>query len=222
MSARPSVRTKAPVSSERPAKIRVLVADDHAIVLEGLVAMLGRQPDMEVVAQASNGREAVQEWRAHRPDVMLVDLRMPILDGVGVITAIRAEDPNSRVIVLTTYDTDEEIFQAVKAGARAYLLKDARREELLEVIVKVHAGQTFYPQALAAKLAERISGPSLTGRELDVLTLLAAGKSNREIGVNLYISESTVKSHLKSIFGKLNVISRSEAVATAIKRGIVQ
>ena len=203
-------------------KIRVLIADDHVTVREGLVAMIGRQPDMMVVAEAANGREAVVLWGKHRPDVALLDLRMPMLDGVGALDEIRGQDASARVIVLTTFDTDNEISRAIKAGAKGYLLKDAQREELLECIRKVHAGETCIPPSLVAKLAAGMSSEALTGRELDVLTLLARGKSNKEIGVNLYISETTVKSHLRSIFTKLNVLSRTEAITTASRRGLVQ
>jgi len=203
-------------------KIRVLIADDHVTVREGLAAMIGRQPDMMVVGEAANGREAVDLWRKHRPDVALLDLRMPLLDGVGAIDEIRRRDASARVVVLTTFDTDNEISRAIKAGAKGYLLKDAQREELLECIRKVHAGETCIPPALVAKLAASMSSEALTGRELDVLTLLARGKSNKEIGVNLYISETTVKSHLRSIFTKLNVLSRTEAITSASRRGLVQ
>jgi DNA-binding NarL/FixJ family response regulator len=201
--------------------MRILIADDHAVVLEGLAAMLGRQPDMTVVAEATNGREAVELWVAHRPDVALIDLRMPELDGVGVIDAIRRYDPSARIIVLTTYDTDEEVYQAVKAGARGYLLKDARREELLEVLRAVYAGEMCMPAALASRLAQRISTSALTARELEVLASIARGQSNREIGVELSISETTVKSHLKSIFEKLDATSRTDAVTAALRRGLI-
>jgi DNA-binding NarL/FixJ family response regulator len=203
-------------------KIRVLVADDHVTVLEGLAAIIGRQKDMVVVAQAANGRDVVSLWDKHRPDVALVDLRMPVLDGAGAIEEIRRLDASARVIVLTTFDTDTDIASAVKAGAKGYLLKDAPREELLASIRKVHAGETSIPASLVAKLAASMTNESLTGRELEILALLASGKSNREIGANLYISETTVKSHLRSIFAKLNVLSRTEAIATATRRGLVQ
>jgi two-component system NarL family response regulator len=202
--------------------IRVLIADDHITVLEGLAAIIGRQPDMEVVAEAANGREAVELWEKHRPDVTLLDLRMPTLDGVGAIDEIRRENASARVVVLTTFDTDNEIHRAIKAGAKGYLLKDARREELLDCIRRVNNGETCVPATLAAKLVDSMSSEALTGRELDVLALLARGKSNKEIGANLYITETTVKSHLRSIFTKLNVLSRTEAITTASRRGLVQ
>jgi DNA-binding NarL/FixJ family response regulator len=203
-------------------KIRVLIADDHVTVLEGLAAIIGRQPDMMVVAEAADGQEAVDLWTEHHPDVTLLDLRMPTLDGVGVIENIRKQDASARVIVLTTYDSDTEILRAIKAGTKAYLLKDARREELLDCIRRVNGGETCIPASLAEKLAAGLSSESLTGRELNVLELLAQGKSNKEIGVNLYISETTVKSHLRSIFRKLNVLSRTEAITVASRRGLIR
>jgi len=202
-------------------KIRVLIADDHVTVIAGLASIIGLQPDMIVVAEAANGREAVDLWRKHRPDVALFDLRMPKLDGVGAIEEIHQMDTSARVIVLTTYDTDNEIYRAIKAGAKGYLLKDARREELLDCIRRVNRGETCIPPSLVEKLASGLSGETLTGRELDVMTLLARGKSNKEIGANLYISETTVKTHLRRIFTKLNVLSRTEAIAAASRRGLV-
>jgi two-component system NarL family response regulator len=203
-------------------RIRVLVADDHVVVLEGLVAIIGRQSDMIVVAEAANGREAVDLWLKYRPDVTLLDLRMPVLDGVGAIKEIRRQENSARVIVLTTFDTDTDISTAITAGAKAYLLKDAPREELLECIRKVHSGETVIPSSLLTKLTTSLSSESLTGRELEVLALLAHGKSNKEIATTLSISETTVKAHLRSIFAKLNVLSRTEAIATASRRGLVQ
>ena len=203
-------------------QIRLLVADDHVLILEGLAAAIGRQEDMRVVARARNGREAVDLWKVHRPDVTLLDLRMPKLNGVDVIRAIRDEEAAARVIVHTTYDTDEEVYQAIRAGARAYFLKDAPLEELLDCIRKVHAGGTCIPPRLSAKLAARVSGDDLTSREIDVLKLLAKGRSNKEIGSNLLISETTVKSHVRSMFTKLRVMSRTEAIAAANQRGLLQ
>ena len=202
--------------------IRLLLADDHAVVLEGLVAMIGRQSDMSVVAEASNGPEAVEQWRTHRPDVALIDLRMPALDGVGVIGEIRRTDPTARVIILSTYDTEEDVYQAIRAGARGYLLKDARRGEVLNAIRRVHAGDTLLPPQLTAKLAHRMTDESLTDREREVLTLVAEGRSNREIGSEIHIEESTVKTHLKTIFTKLHAESRTEAVSLATRRGLLR
>ena len=203
-------------------KIRLLIADDHMTVVAGLASIIGMQRDMIVVAEAADGRQAVDLWRKHRPDVTLLDLRMPKLDGVGAIDEIRKEDTSARIIILTTYDTDNEIYRAIKAGAKGYLLKDARREELLDCIRKVNRGDTCIPQELVQKLAAGMSGEILTGRELGVLALLARGKSNKEIGANLFISETTVKGHLRHIFTKLDVLSRTEAVTVASRRGLVQ
>jgi DNA-binding NarL/FixJ family response regulator len=202
--------------------IRVLLADDHAVVLEGLGAMIARQSDMAVVAEATNGSEAVEMWRAHRPDVALIDLRMPMLDGVGVITEIRRTDPGAHVIILTTYDTEEDIYQGIRAGARGYLLKDARRNDVLDAIRRVHAGETLLAADVTAKLAHRVTDESLTDREREVLTLVAEGRSNREIGSEIHIEESTVKTHLKSIFAKLHAESRTEAVTVATRRGLLR
>jgi DNA-binding NarL/FixJ family response regulator len=204
------------------AATRVLIADDHVTVREGLAAIIGRQPDMTIVAQAANGREAVDLWQQHQPDVVLLDLRMPMLDGVGAINEIRERCPDARIVVLTTFDSDHELLRAIKAGAKGYLLKDAQREELLECIRKVRTGGTYIESSLTDKLAAVVSSKELTERELHVLRLLALGKSNRQIGSDLYISETTVKSHLRSIFTKLNVLSRTEAIAVASRLGLVQ
>jgi DNA-binding NarL/FixJ family response regulator len=209
-------------SAAEPKKIRVLIADDHVTVLEGLAAMIGRQPDMVVVAEAADGQEAIDLWITHRPEVTLLDLRMPKLDGVDVIEEIRKRDPSARIIVLTTYATDTEILRAIKAGTKAYLLKDSRREELLDCIRRVNRGETCIPASLVEKVAAGLSSEPLTGRELNVLELLARGKSNKEIGVSLYISETTVKSHLRSVFKKLNVLSRTEAISVAGRRGLIR
>ena len=218
--AKSSKTAKAEATSK--SRIRVLIADDHSVVREGLVSLIGRRADMVVVGEASNGREAVDLWKKHQPDVTLLDLRMPELDGVGVIKEIRAEDGRARIIVLTTFDGDEEIYRAIQAGSKGYLLKDAPREALMDCIRRVHGGETCVPVHLAAKLAQRVSGQSLSEREIDVLKLMAQGKSNKEIGSALFISEGTVKSHVKGIFAKMNVISRTEAVASATRRGLIQ
>jgi two-component system NarL family response regulator len=213
-----------PVSKtmQKKSRISVLIADDHTVVREGLASLIQRKPDMTVLGEATNGREAVNLWKQHRPDVTLLDLRMPELDGVSAIKEIRQEDENARIIVLTTFDGDEDIFRAIQAGAKGYLLKDVPREALMDSIRRVHAGETCVPVHLAAKLAERVSGETLSSREIDVLKLMAQGKSNKEIGAALYISEGTVKSHVKAIFAKMNVISRTEAVASATRRGLIQ
>lgn len=203
-------------------KIRVLIADDHAVVRDGLAAMIGKWTDVSVIAMAENGREAVEAWKRHVPDVSLLDLRMPELDGVGAIEQIRRVDPAARLILLTTFDGEEDIYRGIQAGAKAYLLKDSPRDEILNCIRKVHGGETFVPPLIASKLAERVSGPELTQRELVVLRAVASGKSNKEIGRALFITEATVKAHLKSIFSKLDVLSRTEAIAAAARRGIVR
>lgn len=201
--------------------LRILIADDHLVVREGLSAILNGQPDMRVVAEACDGVEALAEWRRQRPDLCLIDLRMPRLDGVAVVDQMRREEPDSRIVILTTYDGEEGIYQSVRAGARGYLLKDAAREALLDCVRRVAAGETCLPPELTARLVERISGESLTERESDVLRLLGQGLSNREISSRLSIGESTVKTHLKSIFGKLNVLSRTEAISVAARRGLI-
>ena len=220
--ARQATQPRAAARKPQRRQIRLLVADDHALIREGLASTIARQPDMTVVATAATGREAVNLWKEHRPDVTLLDLRMPELGGVGATREIRDGDVAARVIVHTTYDTDEEIYQAVRAGAKAYLLKDAPLEELLSCIRNVDAGATCIPPALAAKLAARMSGEAMTSRETDVLKLLARGRSNKEIGSDLFVSETTVKSHVRNIFSKLNVMSRTEAIAAATRRGLIR
>jgi two-component system NarL family response regulator len=203
-------------------RIRIIVADDHVTVREGLAAILGRQPDMQVVAEAANGAEAFDRWQEHRPDVLLLDLRMPILDGIGVMGRIRSAAPDARIVVLTTFDTDSEISGAIRGGAKGYLLKDAPREVLVETIRKVHAGETCIPAELVTKLVAGISSDDLTDRELEVLQLVARGMSNKEVATHLAISEATVKTHLRGTFAKLRVLSRTEAIAVASRRGLVQ
>ena len=203
-------------------KIRVLLADDHPLVREGVRALISRRSDMTVVAEASNGAEAVELFSRHRPDVALIDLRMPGTDGVDAITIIRERFPDARIIVLTTFHGDEDIYRALRAGAKAYLLKDVGREELLECVRSVSEGRAYLPKSVAAKLAERVAGPQLTARELDVLRLMGAGKSNKEIGGRLRVVEGTVKAHVNNILSKLKVRGRTEAVALAVKRGIIR
>ena len=206
----------------RGGDISILIADDHEVVREGLVAMINRQPGMHVVAQAGDGAQAAELWNQHRPDITLVDLRMPALDGVGVITQVRAINPRARVIILTTFDGDEDIYRGMRAGARAYLLKDAPRDELLGCIRAVHAGETFVPPLVAAKLAAQVSSERLTGREREILQQMGAGASNKAIARQLGISEGTVKTHVKSVLQKLEVASRTEAVSLAARRGLIQ
>ena len=212
----------AEVGHGKKLRISVLIADDHSVVRAGLVSLIEDKVDMRVAGEASNGREAVELWKKHRPDVTLLDLRMPELDGVGAIKAIRADDENARIIVLTTYDGDEDIYRAIQAGAKGYLLKDVPREALMDCVRRVHRGDTCVPANLAAKLAQRVSSGTLSEREIDVLKLMAQGKGNKEIGSALFITEGTVKSHVKRIFAKLGVITRTEAVAKASRRGLIQ
>jgi DNA-binding NarL/FixJ family response regulator len=211
-------------NGKKKQRIRVLIGDDHTVVREGLLLLLEGRPDLVVVGAASNGREAVDLWKEHRPDVTLLDLRMPVLDGVGAIKQIREVDPNAHIVVLTTFDGDEHIYGAIKAGAKGYLLKDATREALMDCIHKVHIGETYIPSILAAKLADRVSGEveALSAREIEVLQKIAAGKANKEISSELFIGEGTVKAHVKTIFRKLDVVSRTEAVAIATRRGLIQ
>ncbi len=177
---------------------------------------------MQVVAEASNGSEACDRWFEQRPDVLLLDLRMPILDGIGVMGRIRSIAPEARIVVLTTFDTDSEVSGAIKGGAKGYLLKDAPRDVLVDTIRKVHSGETCIPAELIAKLVAGVTSESLTDRELDVLKLVARGMSNKEIATSFAISEATVKTHLRGVFAKLRVLSRTEAIAAASRRGLIQ
>jgi len=201
--------------------IRILLVDDHHVVRQGLMALLKTVPEINVVAEGSDGEQAVALYREHQPDVAILDLRMPKKNGVAAITEIKREFPAARVIVLTTFDVDEDIYRALQAGAKGYLLKDMFGEELIEAIRAVHAGKQRIPPAVAQRLAERMIGPSLTARELDVLKCIVAGKSNRDIGRDLSISEATVKTHINNILGKLGVEDRTQAATTALQRGIV-
>ncbi len=202
------------------APIRVLIADDHAIVRNGLVRMVELTDGMEVIAEAGTGIEAVALFRQHQPDVTLMDLRMPEMNGVEAIVAIRQEFPTAHIAILTTYDTDEDIFRGLQAGAKGYLLKDSKMSELLDAIRTLHSGHRYIPPAVGAKLAERMSQPQLSDRELEVLRLISAGKTNQEMCDDLCISESTIKFHINNIFTKLGVGDRTQAVIIAIKRGI--
>jgi two-component system NarL family response regulator len=206
----------------RGERIRVLIADDHSLVRHGLAAIINMEEDTQVVGEAGDGEEAIALWRELRPDVVLMDLRMPRVEGVEAIKRIRAEDPHAGIIVLTTFDHDEDIYAGLRAGAKAYLLKDVEPEELFRCIRAVHSGEAYLQSKVAVRLAQRVHDESLTGREEQILKLLAEGKSNRGIGQALFITESTVKSHLKSLFVKLDVTSRAEAVALAARRGLVK
>ena len=202
--------------------IRILVVEDHHVVRQGLVALLSVVDDLEVVGQAADGAEALEKFATHQPDITLVDLRLPRLSGVEVIQRVRAGHPNARFIVLTTYDGDEDIFRALQAGARAYLLKGMTADTLVSTIRSVHAGKSHIPPVIAQRLAERMSTEQLTPREQDVLEQIVRGKSNKEIGTALDISEATVKTHINNLLGKLGVEDRTQAVTAAVQRGLVQ
>ncbi|MEH2361239.1 response regulator transcription factor [Nostoc sp.] len=204
----------------QPSSIRVLVVDDHPVVRQGLIGMLEEAPDIVIVGQGRNGHEALAVFQQQQPDVTLMDLRMPDMGGVQAITVICNEFPNARIIVLTTYDTDEEIYRGLRAGAKGYLLKDSEPEELLTAIRTVTRGQQYIPLNVAAKLAQRITAPELSDRELEVLQLVGQGMSNQEISTALNISESTVKTHINRILSKLDVKDRTQAAIIALKRGI--
>lgn len=208
--------------AESTLPIRILIADDHPVVREGLVAILDDQADMTVVAQANDGREAIALFRLHQPDVVILDLRMPQVGGVEAITAIRAEFPDACIIMLTIYDTDEDIYQGLRAGAKAYLLKDTPCGEIIEIIRAVYQGQRYIPSSIGEKLAARIERPKLSERESEILQLITTGKSNKAISVALGITENTVKFHVNNILSKLGVSDRTQAVVTALKLGIVK
>ena len=204
----------------QPSSIRVLVVDDHPVVRQGLIGMLEEAPDIVIVGQGRNGHEALSVFQQQQPDVTLMDLRMPEMGGVQAITVICNEFPNARIIVLTTYDTDEEIYRGLRAGAKGYLLKDSEPEELLTAIRTVTRGQRYIPPNVAAKLVQRMTAPGLSDRELEVLQLVGQGMSNQEISTALNISESTVKTHVNRILSKLDVKDRTQAAIIALKRGI--
>jgi DNA-binding NarL/FixJ family response regulator len=203
-------------------KIRLLVVDDHPVFRFGIVSMFHDLPDIEVIAEAADGVEGVEAFRHHRPDVCLMDLRLPRLSGVEAILEIRREFPDARVIVLTTYDSDEDIFRAIQSGAKSYLLKDSPRDQILATVRGVHAGRSVIPRAVADALSHRLEREELTGRELEVLKLLVRGRSNKELSSDLNIAERTVKFHLTSLFSKLKVLDRTQAAITAVRLGIVQ
>lgn len=204
-----------------PRRLRILCVDDHRIVRDGIGLLISREPDMEVVASAANGEEAVTLFRQHKPDVTLMDLQMPVLNGVEAIRAIRQEVPDARIVVLTMYQGDEDIHRALHAGAAAYLLKDALSDDLIRVIRDVHAGKHAIPENVNAALASRASQAVLTPREVAVVELISKGLRNKEIAVALDISEETVKVHVKNILAKLKVNDRSAVVAVAVRRGIL-
>lgn len=201
--------------------IRIMVADDHPIVRSGLVLMIDYTPSMEIVAEANNGLEAVALFRQYRPDVTLMDLRMPEMSGADAIAVIHQEFSEAKIIVLTTYDGDEDIYKGLKAGAKGYIFKNAPVDEIIRAIKTVYEGKKYIPPEVGEKLSERLNRPQLSNRELDVLKLVAQGKTNQQIATELYISESTVKYHINSVLSKLGVSDRTQATLIAIKRGIV-
>jgi two-component system, NarL family, response regulator len=201
--------------------IRVLIVDDHTIVRQGLATIINRDPEVTVIAQAPDGQQAIDLFREHQPDVTLMDLRMPQMCGVEAITAIRAEFKQARIIVLTTYDADEDIYRGLQAGAQGYLLKDTGADELLNAIRTVHSGRKYISPEVGLKLAERMSNPELSEREFEVLGLMARGMNNLSIATALSIGESTVKTHVNRILSKLGVSDRTQAVIVAAKRGLV-
>jgi two-component system NarL family response regulator len=202
-------------------KIRVLVVDDHPLMRLGLRTKIDAEPDMEVVGEAADGPAAVEAYAAHRPDIMLLDLRLPGMDGPEIISVVRKSDPEAKVMILTTYDADEDVYRAVQAGARGYLLKGTFAEGILEAIRNVHAGRRLIAPEVAARLADRVSSAPLTSREISVLELVAKGMSNKEIGAALLVSEATIKYHLKNIYVKLGAGDRTEAALLATQRGII-
>lgn len=208
--------------SQDTVPIRVMIVDDHELVREGLAELLARQAEVEVVGTAAGGEEALRMFADRNPDVTLIDLRMTPMDGIETIGALRRLNPEARVILLTTYETDEDIYQGLRAGAASYLLKGVGLSDLIETIRAVHNGERRIPAPIAAKLAEHMSTPELTARQLDTLRLLVAGMSNREIGQVLHVTEGTVKAHVKAILAKFGARDRAHAAAIALKRGLVR
>ena len=202
-------------------RIRILTVDDHPLLREGIAAVIEGQPDMTLVAEATNGHEAIESFREHRPDVALMDLRMPDMNGIEAIRAIRTEFPTARIVVLTTYTGDVQALGALRAGASGYLLKSMLRKDLLDTIRTVHAGKRRIPPQIASEIAEHAADDALTEREIDVLRRVGSGNSNKQIAVQLAISEGTVKAHMKSILPKLGARDRTHAVMIAVKRGIM-
>ena len=207
--------------SSGPGVIRVLTVDDHPLLREGIAALIKGEPDMKVVAESSDGEEAIKQFRLHRPDVTLMDLQMPSLDGTEAIRRIRDEFPNARIIVLSTYSGDVQVLKAIKAGARGYILKGHVHRELLDAIRSVHAGHKRLPPEVAAELAEHAADDALSSREIDVLRLIGAGNSNKQIADKLSIGETTVKSHITNILSKLGANDRAHAVTIGLQRGII-
>jgi DNA-binding NarL/FixJ family response regulator len=209
------------IAIQNVTKIRVILADDHPVVRDGLANMVNQQPDMQVIAEAGDGEEAISLYAQHSPDVMVLDLRMPKRDGVAVVEHVLGAYPKARLLIMTTYDGDEDIFRSLSQGAKGYILKDAPRQEILSAIRAVSQDQPYTSSSIATKALQRMAKPSLTQRELDVLTQLAQGRSNKDIARRLDITEGTAKTHVKAILTKLDAISRTEAVAVAHRRGLV-
>ena len=202
-------------------QIRAVIADDHPVVREGLRALVNSQQDMKVVGEAANGQQAVEQFLLHLPDILLLDLRMPEMNAIEAMRAILEKAPEARIIVLSTYNLDEDIYRSLKAGAKAYLLKDSPREQLLESIRSVHAGLLSISPSIGVRLAARLRGPDLTDREVDITRLVVAGKTNKEIGASLKITEGTVKVHISHVLKKLGAGGRADAIRIALERGIV-
>jgi len=208
--------------SIEPKSIRVLAVDDHPLLREGIATLVNAEPDMKLVAEASNGKEAVEKFRSHRPDITLMDIQMPGVNGIEAITQIQSECPDARIIVLTTYTGDVQVIRALRAGARGYILKGHVHRELLETIRSVHAGKKRIPPEIAAELAEHAADDELTAREIEVLQLIGGGNANKQIADQLSIGETTVKTHVTNILSKLGASDRAHAVTIGLKRGIIQ
>jgi len=207
--------------SENAGRIRILTVDDHPLLREGVASMINAEPDMQLVAEADSGAESIKQFRLHRPDVTLMDLQMPGMNGVDAIRAIREESEDARIIVLTTYTGDVQVLQALKAGAAGYLLKSALRTELLNAIRAVHTGHRHVSASIATEIAQHVGEVALSERELEVLRKVAAGNSNKQVAAQLGISEDTAKAHMKNILAKLNANDRTHAVTIAVRRGII-